>query len=436
MSSPKPFELIAPQTHPPRLRSVRLVKVERRLRVLQVGKYYPPHPGGMETHLESLCAELKRSVDLEVVVAASNGFETNEELRDGIKLTRAGTLFNLRSAPFCPRMISKIRESTADLVHIHLPNPGAILAYLVSGHHGRLVLTYHSDIIRQKVLSRVFEPVLQHALNRADAIIVSSSNYIDSSYVLPLYRNKCHVIPFGIPVEPFQHPDIREVARLRRLYGPRIVLGVGRLVYYKGFEHLIDAMQFVDGHLLIVGRGPLHNALRQRAERCGVSNRVTFLTEVQDVIPYYHAADVFVLSSVARSEAFGIVQLEAMACGKPVVNTNLNSGVPSVSLDGVSGVTVPPGDSLELGNAITSLLDNPLRRAAYARAGQLRVNQHFSLQSMARQTLALYDEVMDSQRRSRYAAARIPSLVRTDNAATAPIAARAMTFVASKLVSS
>jgi glycosyltransferase involved in cell wall biosynthesis len=434
MSSPKPLELITPPAQTPRLRSRRLVKVERQPRVLQVGKYYPPHPGGMETHLESLCAELNQSVDLEVVVAASNGFETNEELRDGIKLTRAGKLFNLRSAPFCPRMITKIRESTADLVHIHLPNPGAILAYLASGHRGRLVLTYHSDIIRQKVLSRFFEPVLEHALNRADAIIVSSSNYIDSSYVLPRYRNKCHVIPFGIPLEPFQHPDRSEVARLRRLYGPRVVLGVGRLVYYKGFEHLIDAMRFVDGHLVIVGRGPLHTALRQRAERCGVSSRVTFLTEVQDVIPYYHAADVFVLSSVARSEAFGIVQLEAMACGKPVVNTSLDSGVTSVSLDGVSGVTVPPADSQALGNAVTSLLDNPVRSAAYGRAGQLRVKQHFSLQGMAHQTLALYHEVMDSPRRNRYPAARIPILIRTDRTARAPIAARAMTFVASKLV--
>jgi rhamnosyl/mannosyltransferase len=390
----------------------------------------------METHLESLCAELKQSVDLEVVVAASNGFETNEELRDGIKLTQAGKLFNLRSAPFCPRMISKIRESTADLVHIHLPNPGAILAYLASGHRGRLVVTYHSDIIRPKVLSRFFEPVLQHALNRADAIIVSSSNYIDSSYVLPPYRNKCHVIPFGIPLEPFQHPDMREVARLRRLYGPRIVLGVGRLVYYKGFEHLIEAMRFVDGRLLLVGRGPLLLALQRKAARCGVSDRVTFLTEVQDVIPYYHAADVFVLSSAARSEAFGIVQLEAMACGKPVVNTNLDSGVTSVSLDGVSGVTVPPGDSQALGNATTSLLDNPMRSAAYGRAGQLRVKQHFSLHGMTRQTLALYHDVMDSSRRSRYPPARIPTLVRTDRAAKAPLAARAMTFVVSKPVES
>ncbi len=125
---------------------------------------------------------------------------------------------------------------------------------------------------------------------------------------------------------------------------------------------------------------------------------MTFLTDVQDVRPYYHAADVFALSSVARSEAFGIVQLEAMACGKPVVNTRLDSGVPSVSLDGVSGITVPPANPEEMGKAINSLLSDPLRSAAYGRAGQLRVKQHFSLQGMVRRTLTLYHEVMNSSR--------------------------------------
>jgi glycosyltransferase involved in cell wall biosynthesis len=352
----------------------------------------------MESHLEALCGELKQSIDLEILVASSNGSRTCEELIDGVKVARLGKVFTLRSAPFCRQMVRRIRDSKADIVHIHLPNPGAILAHLSSGHRGRLVFTYHSDIVRQKVLSRFFDPILHHALSQADAIIVSSSNYIKSSYVLPRYKKKCRVIPFGIRSEHFHPTEVSEVVRLRRLFGPRIVLGVGRLVYYKGFEYLIEAMKFVEGRLVIVGSGPLHHALQQKAVNCGVGERVNFLTEVADVRPYYQAADVFALSSIAASEAFGIVQLEAMACGKPVINTSLGTGVTSVSLDGLSGVTVPPADPEALGKAINSLLNNPVRSAAYGRAGQVRVQQHFSLEAMARQTLALYRDVMDSTR--------------------------------------
>ena len=430
MSNPKLREPIVNERDLVGVRPSRVPNVKNKLRVLQVGKYYPPHPGGMESHLKSLCAELKRSVDLRVVVASSNGSKASEDVDDGIEVARLGKLFSLRSAPFCAGMAARIRASKADIVHLHLPNPGAIFAYLASGHRGRLVLTYHSDIVRQKVLSKLFDPVLRHALNRADAIIASSSDYIDSSYILRRYQGKCRVIPFGIPVNEFESFETAEVARLRELYGPRIVLGVGRLVYYKGFEHLIEAMRFVDGHLIIVGRGPLHGALQQKAESCGVSERVTFATNVADVRPYYHAANVFALSSVARSEAFGIVQLEAMACGKPVINTRLDSGVNTVSLDGITGVTVPSADSAALGGALASLLDDPLRCSIYGRAGQLRVKQYFNLQEMAWQTLNLYHDVMESQQRTecRVSTENGPSLVRPEELSQPAVAARAMTF--------
>jgi glycosyltransferase involved in cell wall biosynthesis len=396
MSFPVALAPISRRTDAQSVQGPRLVKIEHKLRVLQVGKFYPPHPGGMESHLEALCAELKDQIDLEVIVAASNSSRTTEELIDGVKVAHLGRLFTLRSAPMCPTMVRRIHASKADLVHIHWPNPPALLAYLASGQRGRLVLTYHSDIVRQKMLGRVFDPILRRGLQRADAIIVSSGNYINSSDVLREYREKCHVIPFGIHVERFERPDELEVVRLRKQFGPRMVLTVGRLVYYKGFDRLIAAMKSVDGHLVIVGSGALEGALRRQIEICGLQERVTLLTEVRDTRPYYHAAEVFVLPSIARSEAFGIVQLEAMASGKPVVNTRLDSGVTSVSIDGQTGLTVPPRDSEALSEAITSLLNNPARRVAYGRAARLRAKQHFTLESMAEQTLALYREVLNS----------------------------------------
>jgi rhamnosyl/mannosyltransferase len=154
-------------------------------------------------------------------------------------------------------------------------------------------------------------------------------------------------------------------------------------------------MRDVEGQLLIVGDGPLLDALRREALDAGVSNRVTFLTNVADVRPFYHACDVFALSSIARSEAFGIVQLEAMACGKPVVNTCLDSGVPYVSPGGTSGLTVPPADAAALAKALNCLLDDPDLSALYGRAARLRARREFSLELMTERTVQLYKEVLD-----------------------------------------
>jgi rhamnosyl/mannosyltransferase len=366
------------------------------LRVLHLGKFYPPHPGGMETHLQDLCGELKQSVNVEVVVAG-DGRETIEEVVDGVRVARLATLLNFAAAPVCPQMVRRVREARADIVHLHWPNPTAVLAYLASGHRGKLVFSYHSDVVRQKLLRKPFWPVLRHALRRAAAIIAASHNYVQSSPVLQKFRDRCRVIPYGLPLEQFDCTDAIDVARIREEYGPRIVLGVGRLVYYKGFEYLIRAMKDVEGRLLIVGNGPLRVELEQEARAAGLGERVTFLTDVADVRPYYHAADVFALPSVARSEAFGIVQLEAMACRKPVVNTELDSGVTFVSLDGQTGITVPPANASALSRAINTLLDNPALSAEYGHAGRKRVEQEFSLSLMTRRTLQVYDEVMSNQ---------------------------------------
>lgn len=364
-----------------------------RIRVLHLGKYYPPYRGGMESHLECLSNELNRLVDLEVIVA-NTSWRTAHEIVDGIKVTRVGKMFDLQSAPICPDLVRKIRQVKADIVHLHWPNPSALLAFLASGHRGRLVLTYHSDVVRQRTLAAAFTPILRAALKRAAAIIVSSPNYIDGSYVLPEFRARCHVIPFGISQDYFDQLDPHAIKRIRDEYGPGIVLGVGRMVYYKGFEHLVRAMTEVNGHLLLIGRGPLREPLTQLAVELGVSNRVTFLSEVNDIRPYYQAADVFALSSVMRSEAFGIVQLEAMACGKPIVNTQLDSGVTFVSPHGVSGLTVPPEDSRALGEGINQLLDQPELRAELGAGARQRVAETFTLARMVQSTFELYQQVM------------------------------------------
>ncbi len=363
-----------------------------RPRVLHVGKFYAPHKGGIETHLQLLCGELRKHADLQVVVANTTR-KTTDEVIDGVRVKRTASWVNLAGTPFCPAMAGAIRESRADIVHLHLPNPAAILAYQASGHEGVLICSYHSDIVRQKFLGKVFSPFLNSALKRSAAIISASPNYIESSEVLQGFRDRCHLIPYGIATDSFTDSNDARVRSIREKYGPNLIMAVGRLVYYKGFQYLIRAMEKVQGRLLLVGDGPLRAELEAEVQARNLADRVVFLGKVEDVIPYYHAAELFVLPSLARSEAFGIVQLEAMACGKPVINTNLDSGVTYVSVDGLTGRTVPPEDADALSSAINLLLSNPELRSRYGQAARARVEQLFTLEAMTGKMLDLYRNV-------------------------------------------
>jgi len=371
-----------------------LGRTSRRLQVLQVGKFYPPHMGGIETHLQDLCRELQKSVDVRVIVA-SDGHSGIEETVAGVPVSRVPTWLTLASTPLCPEMVARIRAYRGDVLHLHVPNPVAVLAYLASGYRGPVVATYHSDMVRQKILGPLFEPLLHAALRRSAAIITTSPNYLRTSRVLARHRERCHIIPLGIPIESFDHCDPSAVTDIRQRYGDRLIVSVGRLVYYKGFEFLIRAMTRVQGKLLIVGEGPLREKLGVLASELGVAERVVFLGKIDHhhLVACYHAAQVFVMASIVRSEAFGIAQIEAMAAGLPVVNTALDSGVPFVSLHEQTGLTVAPADSTQLAAAINRLLDHPDQRAIFGRAARLRAQQEFAVDVMAARTLSVYDQV-------------------------------------------
>lgn len=366
------------------------------MKILHVGKFYPPHKGGIETYLESLCRELKSSVEIEVLVS-SDDRNGSTDVVDGVLVRRLPTWFTFSSASIGPGLVTAIRSSPADIVHLHFPHPMAILAWLASGHPGRLVVSYHSDIVRQRVLGAAFMPFLRAALHRASAIIAASPNYVDSSLVLREFRERCDVIPYGVQLDDFANMDTGQVAKIRAATGPRIVLAVGRLVGYKGFEYLIRAMSNIDARLILIGDGPLCGPLLSEARRIGVEGKILFLGKVDDLRPYYHAADVFVLPSITRAEAFGIVQLEAMACGKPVVNTTLDSGVGFVSVNGHTGLGVPPCDSASLAGAVNRLLDDADLCVRFGAAARDRVEREFTVELMARRTLALYERIMSAQ---------------------------------------
>ena len=181
-------------------------------RVLQLGKFYPPYMGGIETHLEALCGELRDRFELQVAVS-SDSAHTTTGVRAGIPVTRLATPFSVTTAPVSPGLPSAIRRARPDLVHLHLPHPGGVLGLLGSRYRGPLVLTHHSDVVRQRFMSAVFQPLLAAVMRRAAAILVTSPDYLATSPVLAPYRDRCRVVPYGISLEQFASPDRARVAR-------------------------------------------------------------------------------------------------------------------------------------------------------------------------------------------------------------------------------
>lgn len=371
-------------------------------RVLHVGKFYPPHPGGMESVVADLCRALAPHVEVEVVVA-NEGWSTLTEVVDSVPVTRLGRWGEILSTSLVPRLAGFLREDRWDIIHIHHPNPMAAVAFLVARPSAPLVVTYHSDIVRQRVTGALFGPVLEHLLRRTDRIHIASRELLESSAVLAPFRDRAAVIPFGIREDRVTRlsPAARDRAEeFARWGGGRMALFIGRVVYYKGLEHLLRAMTRVDGRLLVIGDGDLLTASERLAARLGLASRVVFLGEVDDdtVAAALNACDVFVLPSVARSEAFGLVLLEAMASGKPVVTTALPTGVSFVNRDGETGHVVPPADPDALARAIQSLLDDQALRARLGRAARARFEREFTVAIEAERILALYESILSEAR--------------------------------------
>lgn len=363
------------------------------VRVLHLGKYYPPDRGGIETYLEALSRDHLSDLDLRVIVS-NKGLRTVREVVEGVPVVRMRTWLKLAGAPLNPGFIREIRRAKPDIVHLHVPNPSATMAVLASGYRGPIVVTYHSDVIRQRILGRVFEPIMQRLLARAGAIIVTSPNYLDSSPSLRPHRDRCRIIPLAINPAHLGQPDASIVEDLKRKYPGRMVLSVGRLTQYKGFDYLIRAARHFAGHLVIIGDGGERPHLEKLVQTLGLADRVHLVGNVGSTSDYYAAADLFVLPSIARSEAFGVVQLEAMAFGLPVINTNLASGVPFVSVHEKTGITVPAKDELELAAAIRHLSENPMLARAYGEAARRRVADIFDLREMAQSTMEVYEALL------------------------------------------
>ncbi|MDA3937129.1 MAG: glycosyltransferase [Actinomycetota bacterium] len=374
------------------------------MRVTMINKYYPPHLGGIEFHMRDLARGLTDAgAQVRALVANEGRNEVAEEI-DGVSVRRLPRTFAYASTPVAPSMRKVIRaeqsrHDSPDVLHLHFPYPWGEFSWLAARTDIPTVLTYHSDIVRQKKLLAAYKPVLDRVLDRVDLIIASSPNMVEHSEFLAPRADKCRVIPFGIDVDRFSAtPErVQRAEELRAQHpGKPIVLFVGRFVYYKGVDVLMRAIPSVDAHFVLIGSGPIEGELREMATARGVQDRVTFLPSqpFDDLVAWFRAADVFCLPSTARSEAFGLVQIEAHASGTPVVSTDLTTGVPFANMDGVTGLTVPVGDSDALERALARLVgDDDLRTRLGAQALE-RARTDFTIPRMASDTLAVYDEAI------------------------------------------
>lgn len=369
------------------------------MKILQIGKFPKEHCGGVESAVFGLSEILSRDHEVEVVTS-SLGRNGGVERAGNLTVRKLPTWGVLFSTPLTPSLISYLRTARFDVIQISFQNPMAVLAYGLARPKGKLVIWYHHDIVRQRLLGLLIGPMLRWILRRADAVVATSSAYAKSSRLLKDWAGKTVIIPLGIDGGPLNDP--REVDWARRIqdrYGAPLVLFIGRLVYYKGLGTLIEAMKGLDAKLLIIGSGPLELELQKLAEDSGLEDRVIFekVPPEESLGRYIHSCDLLALPSIERTEAYGLTLLEAMACGKPVIATELGTGTSFVCEHEKNGLVVPPRSVRALHDAMKRLLSDPALGRRLGGEGRRRFKAKFTGEAMAKSFVALYEKLLLSR---------------------------------------
>jgi glycosyltransferase involved in cell wall biosynthesis len=367
------------------------------MRILHVGKYYAPRKGGMETALRHIVESLlEAGHEVRAIVAGDQRRTTREELPGTPDaLVRLGVLGTWNSQPLMLGLVGELRrqlrEFRPDVVHLHTPNPLACWAWSrvatkARSQGARLAIWHHSDIVRQRLAGRLVEPIVQRCFAQACGISVSSASLRDGARQLARWRDKVAVVPFGIDPAPFASPPV----------GDGAFLFVGRLVRYKGLETLLEAVaRTSEARLDIVGTGPLTDAIATRIAAPDLAGRVRLLGEQpDDELPRLLAGcRALVLPSRDRSETFGLILLEAMAAARPVIASDLPTGVRELARPGETGWLVPPNDPHALAGALTACLDDSDASRRLGEAGRALVGSRYTRTAMASRLESWYEEL-------------------------------------------
>lgn len=373
------------------------------MKIIQTNKAYFPKVGGIETTITTLSEGLVKDFNAEVTALVFNekrSFKTISKSIEGVKVNYLPNFGSIASLPISFSYFDYIKKLNGDILHIHEPFPWADLAIKflpqVKNNFSKIIVSWHSDIIRQKWVLSIYRKYIYNLLNIADQIIVSNASLIDNSSFLRAFRKKCNIIPIGTNLNWTNNLSVTNNLKLND--GKKSILFVGRLVYYKGIEYLVQAMSSIkNAELTIIGSGPLKNKIIQQINSLNLGNRICVVPEVdsQTLHKHFNDCDLFVLPSVEKSETYGIVQIEAMACGKPVISTELGTGTSFVNQDKLTGFVVPPRDSNSLKDAINKLVENDDLRLNLGRNAKLRAFNEFTAEIMVKRIYHLYESLLN-----------------------------------------
>ncbi|MEM4347012.1 MAG: glycosyltransferase [Candidatus Altiarchaeota archaeon] len=374
------------------------------MKILQITKYFYPHSGGIENNVLGISEGLVERKHKVIVLSSNFPKSAKYEIYHGVEIHRSRILFTVFRDPFALGMLINLLKKDYDLIHLHLPDPfSSFFAFFASIIRKKpLIVTYHADIIKEglhyKILKFFYGFFQEVLLKHSKVIIATSPNYVNESEILRKFINKIEIIPNFVDEKKFS-PEInleklRKVKEKYSLTNKKVILFVGRLVPYKGISYLIEAFKEVkkkikNAKLVISGSGPLEKKLKEKSR--GVDD-ITFINANADELPLiFRSADVFVLPSITRQEAFGIALLEAMSSGVACISTKI-SGMPFVLGD--AGILVEPKNSKQLSEAIISILSNKTFANELGKKARIRVEENFTKDKVVGKLINLYERVL------------------------------------------
>ncbi|MGF6126234.1 glycosyltransferase involved in cell wall biosynthesis [Pseudomonas frederiksbergensis] len=360
----------------------------------------PDTVGGIEQVIFQLCESCAQQ-GIEGQVLSLSRDPTPPVVQVGQhEVHRAKLDLQFASTGFSLSVFKKFRElaAEADVVNYHFPWPFMDVVHFASGMRKPSVVTYHSDIIRQKTLLKLYRPLMNRFLASADRIVAASPNYLHTSDVLQQFQDKTRVIPYGLNKAGYPQPDNERMAQWRQKLGDKFFLFVGVMRYYKGLHILLDAMKDLDYPVVIVGAGPKEIELHAQAKALGLRN-IHFLGRLgdEDKVALLQLSYAIVFPSHLRSEAFGISLLEGAMYGKPMISSEIGTGTSYINIHNETGLVVPPSNPQAFREAMRTLWENPVLAAAMGVKAEARYRQLFTAEEMGRKWTALYQELLEEK---------------------------------------